>query len=241
MSRAFVRTALLAALIAIVPTSAARAAAPVVSVVAPATAVTGDPVDFDGGNTSDPDGDAMTYSWSIDGQQLDVENSWLSVSFAHPGTHVVTLTATDATGASASASATIVLTGDDLLPSTLKPIGQDILPGIASAPEVVLQAPRQRLQKHRLRVVVRCRGTARCQGILRIVALKGRKKTPFLLVQRRFDVQTGGPRVLHAKLGPRARARLGKSTVVRATLFKGSKVRVSTTWATASYSVVVTR
>lgn len=241
MSRSFARAVLLAALIAIVPTSAARAAAPVVSVLAPATAETGDPVAFDGDATTDPDGDALTYSWSIDGQQLDVENAWLSVSFAHPGTHVVTLTATDSTGLSASASATIVLTGEDKLPSTLKPIGQTVLPGIAAVPEVVLQAPRQRLHKHRLRVVVRCRGTARCQGVLRIVALKGRRRTPFLLVQRRFDVQTGGPRVLHAKLGPKARKRLGRSTVVRATLFKGPKVRVSTTWATASYSVAVAR
>jgi hypothetical protein len=240
LSRTFARAVLLAALIAIVPTSAARAAAPVVSVVAPATAETGNPVDFDGGATTDPDGDELTYSWSIDGQQLDVENSWLSVSFAHPGTHVVTLTATDSTGLSASASATIVLTGDDKLPSTLKPIGQ-VLPGVTAAPEVILQAPRQRLVRHRLRVVVRCRGTARCQGILRIVALKGRNRTPFLLVQRGFDVQTGGPRVLHAKLGPKARRRLGRSTVVRATLFKGTRVRVATTWATASYSVAVAR
>jgi hypothetical protein len=241
LSRAFVRAALLAALIAIVPVSAARAAAPVVSVAAPATAVTGDPVAFDGEATTDPDGDPLTYAWSIDGQQLDVENAWLSVSFAHPGTHVVTLTATDPSGASASASATIVLTGDDKLASSLKPLGSSVLPGVAAVPEVVLQAPRLRLQKHRLRVVVRCRGTARCRGILRIVALKGRRRTPFLLVQRAFDVQTGGPRVLHAKLGPRARARLGRHTVVRATLFRGSRVRVATTWATASYRVAVAR
>lgn len=241
MSRTFLRVALMAVLIAIVPASAARAAAPVVSIVAPGTAVTGQPVSFDGEGTTDPDGDPMTYSWSIDGQQLDVESSWLSVSFAHPGTHVVTLTATDPGGTSGSASAMIVLTGDDKLVSSLKPISPGVVPGVAQVPEVLLQAPKQRLQKHRLRVVVRCRGATRCKGILRIVALKGRTKAPFLLTQRSFDVRTGGPRVLHAKLGPRARARLGASTVVRATLFKGTKVRVATTWATASYRVAVSR
>jgi hypothetical protein len=240
LSRSF-RVALVAALIAIVPASAARAAAPVVSVVAPVTAVTGAPVSFDGEATADPDGDPLTYSWSIDGQQLDVASSWLSVAFAHPGAHVVTLTATDPGGASGSASATIVLTGDDKLVSALKPVGAGVVPGIAQVPEVLLQAPRQRLRKHRLRVVVRCRGTARCRGILRIVALKGPTKAPFLLAQRSFDVRAGGPRVLHAKLGPRARSRLGARTIVRATLFKGRKVRVATTWATASYSVAVTR
>jgi hypothetical protein len=240
VSRSF-RAVLLAALIAIVPTSAARAAAPVVAIDAPDAAVTGAPVAFDGEGTTDPDGDPMTYAWSIDGQVLDVENSWLSVSFAHPGTHVVTLTATDSTGETGSASHTIVLTGDDKLVSSLKPVGTGVVPGITAVPEIVLQAPRLRLHRHRLRVVARCRGTARCTGILRIVALKGRTKAPFLLVQRSFDIQTGGPRVIHAKLGPRARARLGSSTLVRATLFKGTKVRVAKTWATASYRVAVSR
>lgn len=240
MSRTF-RAVLLAALIAIVPASAARAAAPVVSIDAPAAAVTGAPVAFDGEGTTDPDGDPMTYAWAIDGQLLDVESSWLSVSFAHPGTHVVTLTATDATGLSASASHSIELTGDDQLVSSLKPLGTGLVPGIAAVPEVVLQAPRLRLQKHRLRVVARCRGAARCTGILRIVALKGRGRAPFLLVQRSFDIQAGGPRVLHARLGRRARSRLGRRTVVRATVFKGPKVRVAKTWATASYRVAVTR
>jgi hypothetical protein len=153
----------------------------------------------------------------------------------------VTLTATDSTGETGSASVVVGVTGDDKLVSSLKPVGPTLVPGVIATPEVVLQAPRLRLRRHRMRVVLRCRGTAQCAGVLRIVALKGRNRAPFLLVQRSFDIQTGGPRVVHAKLSKRARSRLGARTIVRATVFRGTKVRVSTTWATASYSVAVSR
>lgn len=235
-----VRAALAALVIAIVPAGAARAAAPVVVIDAPATAETGDPVPFDGDRTTDPDGQPMTYAWSIDGQALDVENPWLSVSFAHPGTHVVTLTATDATGASASASHTIVLTGIDRLPSTLKPLGA-AAPGAASAPEVVVRAPRIRLHKQRLRLVVSCRRAARCRGVLRIVALKGRHQTPYLLAQRSVDVKSGRPRVVHVKLGPKGHRRLGHGAAVRATIYRGGRVRTAAIWGVMAYRVRVAR
>lgn len=197
---------------------------------------------FDGDRTADPDGQPMTYSWSIDGQVLDVENPWLSVSFAHPGTHVVTLTATDGTGASATASHTIVLTGIDRLPSTLKPIGSSIA-GLAEPAEVVVSAPKVRLYKQRLRVVLSCRRAERCKGVLRIVALKGRHQTPYLLTQRSIDVKSGRPRVVHAKLGPKGRRRLGASalTSVRATVYRGSKVRTVSIWGVMAYRVRVSR
>lgn len=237
------RAAILAAIVmSILPVGAAHAAAPVVVIDAVDTAETGQPVAFDGDRTTDPDGQLMTYSWSIDGQVLDVENPWLSVSFAHPGTHVVTLTATDSTGASATASHTIVLTGIDRLASTLKPIGSSIA-GLAESAEVVVSAPRLRVHKHRLRVVLRCRKAERCKGVLRIVALKGRHKTPYLLAQRPVNVKSGRPRVVHAKLGPKGRRRLGSAplTSVRATVYRGSKVRTSATWAVMSYRVRVAR
>src|SRR3954453_13408275 len=178
----------------------ARATAPVVVIDAPDTAQTGAAVAFDGAATADPDGDLMDYAWAIDGQRLDVESNWLSVSFAHPGRHVVPLPATDPTGAAPPptrpdppgaappADPPIVLTGPARSPSSLKPLGATLLPGVTAAPEVVVRAPKNRLHKHRLRVVLRCRGSKRCKGTLRIVALKGRHQTPFLLTQRRFDI-----------------------------------------------------
>lgn len=235
-----VRAALAALAIAIVPAGVARAAAPVVVIDAPATAQTGDPVPFDGDGTTDPDGQAMTYVWSIDGQVLDVENPWLSVAFAHPGTHVVTLTATDATGASGSASHTIVLTGVDRLPSTLQPLGATTT-AATSAPEVVVKAPRIRLYKKRLRLVVSCRRATRCQGTLRIVALKGRHRTPYLLAQRYVSVTSGRPRVVHVKLGPKGHRRLGRGASVRATIYRGGKVRTAAIWGVMSYRVRVAR
>jgi hypothetical protein len=235
-----VRAALAALAIAIVPAGAARAAAPVVVIDAPAAAQTGEPVPFDGDGTTDPDGQLMTYAWSIDGQVLDVENPWLSVSFAHPGPHVVTLTATDSAGASASASHTIELTGADLRPSTLKPFGT-LVGGTTSTAEVVVKAPRIRLRKKRLRVVLSCRHATRCKGVLRIVALKGRHRTPRFLTQRYVNVKSGRPRVVHVKLGHEGRRRLGRGASVRATMYRGPKVRTAAIWGVMAYRVRVAR
>src|SRR3954468_2750162 len=116
--------------IAIVPVTA-RAAAPVVVIDAPDGAVTGQAVAFDGEGTSDPDGQLMDFAWAIDGQRLDVDNPWLSVAFAHPGPHVVALTATDTTGASATAEHPISVTGLDRSPSSLRPLGSSLVPGVA--------------------------------------------------------------------------------------------------------------
>ena len=225
--------------IALIPATA-RAAAPIVAIDAPDTAVTGQPVAFDGDGTADPDGQLMDFAWSIDGQALDVQNSWLSVAFAHPGRHVVALTATDTSGASATAQHPITVTGTDRLVSALKPLGTSLVPGVATAPEIVVRAPKVRLRKHRLRVELRCRGAERCRGTLRIVALKGRLQRPYLLTQRRFDIASGRPRVVHAHLSPRARKRLGQTTKVRATVFRG-KVRMASIWGTMAYRVRVAR
>jgi hypothetical protein len=211
-----------------------------VTIDAPATGVTGTAMAFDGSGTSDPDGELMDYAWSIDGQRLDVESSWLSVAFAHPGRHVVALTATDTTGASATAQHPILVTGADRSAAALKPFGSSLVPGVRSAPELVVRAPKVRLRRQALRVELRCRGASRCAGTLRIVALKGRSQRPYLLAQRRFDVAAGKPRTVHAHLGPRARTRLGRHTKIRATAFRG-RVRVASIWGTAAYRVPVAR
>jgi hypothetical protein len=231
---------LIALSLAIVCAVPALAAPPVVVVDAPASGVTGTPVAFDGSGTTDPDGELMEYRWSIDGQVLDVESSWLSVAFAHPGRHVVALTATDSTGAATIAEHPIAVTGIDRSAASLKPFGTSLAPGVRAAPELTVRASKVRLRRGRLRVQLRCRGAARCAGTLRIVALKGRHRTPFLLAQRRFSVAGGRPRTVHVALGPRARTRLGRRTQVRATAFRGP-VRVASVWGTTVYRVPVAR
>lgn len=235
------RAVLLAALtIALMSTAPALAAAPLVVIAGPDSGVTGSPVAFDGEATTDPDGELLTYAWAIDGQVLDIENPWLSVSFAHPGRHVVALTATDTTGAAATAQHPVTVTGPDRSASSLKPFGT-LLPAAAPKPELLVQAPKRRLRRGRLRVVLRCRHTLRCTGTLRAVALKGRRKShAVLLAQRRFSVKRGRPRVVHVRLGRKARARLGRRTTVRVTAFRG-RVRVASIWGTAAYVVPVAR
>jgi hypothetical protein len=211
-----------------------------VTLDAPDAGVTGTAVAFDGSGTTDPDGELLEYSWAIDGQVLDIGSPWLSVAFARPGRHVVALTATDATGAATTLRHPIVVTGIDRSPSSLKPLRPTPAPGVSAAPELVVRAPKVRLRHGRLRVELRCRGAERCRGTLRIVALKGRHRTPFLLAQRRFSVAGRGPRTVHVALGPRARGRLGRRTQVRATAFRG-RVRAASIWGTAAYRVPVAR
>jgi hypothetical protein len=238
-------TAALLAVMSLVPmwlAVPAMAAPPVVVLSAPATAVTGAPVAFDGEDTTDPDGDLVSYRWAIDGQTLDVENPWLAVAFAHPGRHVVALTATDDHGEAATAQHQILLTGADRSAASLKPFGGSVAPGVKAAPELVVRAPAVRLRRHRLRVELRCRGAARCTGTLRAVAMKGpRRLRAVLLAQRRFSVARGHPRIVHVRLSRRARQRLGARTTVRVTAFRGTRVRVSALWDTAAYVVPVAR
>ena len=74
------------------------------------SAVTGQPVTFTGGGSSDPDpGDTLSYSWSFD-DGANASTSTVHHAFATAGTHVVQLTVIDPTGLSASASASVHVT-----------------------------------------------------------------------------------------------------------------------------------
>jgi hypothetical protein len=226
--------------VAAVVSAPASAAPPVVAIDGPVTGVTGMPVGFDGAGTVDPDGGLLDYAWSIDGQDLGIDDPWLSIAFARPGRHVVALKATSGDGESAQLQHPIVVTGADRSSASLMPFGTALGAGAARVPELMVRAPDVRLRRHRLRVELRCRGAERCRGILRIVALKGRRHRPVLLAQRRFDIAVGGPRLVHVRLGPRARRRLGPHSLVRATAFRG-RVRVASIWGTAAYRVPVAR
>jgi hypothetical protein len=233
------RAALIAALTtATLSAAPALAAPPSVVVSGPSSAQTGDPVSFDASASSDPDGQALTFSWAIDGEQLSVAQDWLSVAFAHPGTHVISLTVTDAGGMSASVDRRVTITGDDQDVGSLRPLSP-ALPSVVAVPDLVLRptSVRGRLQRGRLRVEVRCRGAAVCAGTVRAVAVLGRElERPLLLTQRRFRVTRGGPRILHLRLGARALRRLRHHRRVRVTAYRG-RVQATSLWATYAFRV----
>src|ERR687886_1584567 len=79
---------------------------PVASAGGPYAAVEGQPVTLDGGASSDPDGDALTYKWSFG----DGSSSTLAATthkYADNGTYTATLLVKDPYGATATATATV--------------------------------------------------------------------------------------------------------------------------------------
>jgi hypothetical protein len=72
--------------------------APVADAGGPYSGIVGIPVAFDGTASTDPDGDALTYSWDFDaadGITPDATGSTPSHTYTVPGTFTVTLTVTD--------------------------------------------------------------------------------------------------------------------------------------------------
>lgn len=67
----------------------------------------GSQVTLDGSKSSDPDGDALTFQWTLAGNVLGT-NSTLSLSLPM-GTNVITLTVTDTCGASSQTNVSVVL------------------------------------------------------------------------------------------------------------------------------------
>ncbi len=66
-------------------------------------------VAFDGTASSDPDGDALTYAWDLDGDGAFDDGSAATASFTYtqPGTYTATLRVTDPSGATGTSSVTI--------------------------------------------------------------------------------------------------------------------------------------
>jgi glucose/arabinose dehydrogenase/PKD repeat protein len=66
-------------------------------------------VSFDGSASSDPDGDALTYAWDLDGDGAfdDATTAIAAFTYTEPGTYPATLRVTDPSGASATARVTI--------------------------------------------------------------------------------------------------------------------------------------
>ena len=66
-------------------------------------------VAFDGTASSDPDGDALTYAWDLDGDGAfdDAAAATASFTYTQPGTYTATLQVTDPSGATGTSSVTI--------------------------------------------------------------------------------------------------------------------------------------
>ena len=62
---------------------------------------------LDASASTDPDGDALTYSWSVAGVEQPGHGAKFRHTFTQPGTYEVTLTARDASGATGTAKETI--------------------------------------------------------------------------------------------------------------------------------------
>ena len=73
---------------------------------APGAAFTGQPVTFDSPGSCDPDGDTLSYSWTFD-DGGGAPGASVQRTFSSPGTHFGTVTVTDATGRSATATASV--------------------------------------------------------------------------------------------------------------------------------------
>jgi glucose/arabinose dehydrogenase len=66
-------------------------------------------VSFDGRSSSDPDGDALTYAWDLDGDGAfdDAATATATFTYTQPGNYTVMLQVTDPSGASGTSSVTI--------------------------------------------------------------------------------------------------------------------------------------
>src|SRR5262249_26971565 len=70
------------------------------------TASPGQAVSFDSAGSSDPENDPISFSWSFD-DGATATGATASHAFTTPGVHTATLTVTDATGQTATATANV--------------------------------------------------------------------------------------------------------------------------------------
>lgn len=79
---------------------------PVADLSAPATAVQNQPITLDASGSSDPDGDALTFAWDLDGDGAfdDATGATVQHSFADPGMQTVSVEVSDGTDTNSTAA-----------------------------------------------------------------------------------------------------------------------------------------
>jgi hypothetical protein len=160
---------------------------------APATAVIGQPVTFDAGDSCDPDGDALTYAWTFDQGPPATGVSHMR-AFSTAGLHFATVTVTDSTGRSSTATATVRVT-TAVLPA---------FAGVAIPSRQTVKVSRQRVAG----VKLSCPGgtVGACAGTLTLTRSSGHK-----LGAASFSIARGVSRKVSVKLSASAFNSLRKS------------------------------
>lgn len=88
------------------------------------TGVEGQAVAFDGSASSDPDGDALTYSWSFGDRSGDAAGARVEHVFGDNGEYVATLTVTDGRGGSNSVTVPVSISNANPTATLVPPTGE---------------------------------------------------------------------------------------------------------------------
>lgn len=76
----------------------------------PPVVLPGEATRFDASESTDPDGRIVAYEWDVDGDgRMDAQERVISHAFETPGTHLVTLRVTDADGATATTTRSVLV------------------------------------------------------------------------------------------------------------------------------------
>lgn len=86
--------------------------------------VEGQVVSFDGSASTDPDGDALHYSWNFGDRSTDAEGARVDHAFGDNGSYVATLTVTDGRGGSNSVTVPVQIANANPVATFVPPTGE---------------------------------------------------------------------------------------------------------------------
>jgi PKD domain-containing protein len=163
--------------------------APKAAASAPADSIAGQPIAFDGSGSNDPDsGDSLTYHWSFDDGTSATGKS-VAHAFSTPGAHKATVTVTDPTGLTDTATSSVSVAAR--APSSSRRAARIALLG---TPQV---------KGHTLILRLRCAGPGTCSGKVRESIAKGRHAR--VIASRRFKLGAGRTATLRLELNATGR------------------------------------
>ncbi len=169
-----------------------------VATASPDRPITDQPVGFDASDSCDPDGEVLTYAWTFDqgpaGAGMTFERG-----FSTPGLHFGTVTVTDSTGRSSTATATVRVTAP--------PLPQ--FAGVA-IPKQTVKVSKKGLAKVKLGCPADTVGA--CSGKLTLTRASDRNMGAVT-----FAVARGATRAVTVKLTSRARTALKKAKRLNST------------------------